>query len=280
MTPATAGGPYRLPKEPSRGRSMALAAAVHAGLLLFLWIGTNWQTTPDVAVEAEVWDMSVQQAAPPPPPPVAEPEVQPEPEPTPPPKVEQPVAQTPPDIALERERKRKEEQKRAEELAKQEKLEKERQRAEELAQQKLEEKKLKAEEAKKEKARLAAEEKARAKARADEIRRMHEAASGTGTAARSTGPKSDPGYIASLTAKIKGNIIYGGSRDVPGDPRAVYRIEQLPTGEIIGFKKIKSSGIPEYDRAVEQAITASSPLPKKKDGTVERTIEPIFRLKE
>ena len=117
MTPATAGGPYTLPKEPSRGRSMALAAAVHAGLVLFLWIGTNWQTTPEVAVEAEVWDMAVQQAAPPPPPPVAEPEVKPEPEPTPPPKVEQPVAQTPPDIALERERKRKEDQKRAEELA-------------------------------------------------------------------------------------------------------------------------------------------------------------------
>lgn len=265
MTPATAGGPYTLPKEPSRGRSMALAAAVHAGLVLFLWIGTNWQTTPEVAVEAEVWDMSVQQAAPPPPPPVAEPEVKPEPEPTPPPKVEEPV-QTPPDIALEREKKRKEqeEKKRLEELAQQEKLEKE--------------KKLKAE--KLAKAKELAEEKARKALRDAELRRLTEAASGTGTAARSTGPKSDPGYIASLTAKIKGNIIYGGSRDVPGDPRAVYRIEQLPTGEIIGFRKIKSSGIPEYDRAVEQAITASSPLPKKKDGTVERTIEPIFRLKE
>lgn len=264
MTPATAGGPYRLPPEPSRGRSMALAAAVHAGLLFFLWVGTNWQTTPDVAVEAEVWDTTVQQAAPPPPPPVAEPEVKPEPEPTPPPKVEQAV-QTPPDIALEREKKRKEEEKkRAEELAQQEKLEKEK---------KLKEEKLA-------KAKAAAEEKARKQLRDAELKRLTEAASGTGSAARSTAPKSDPGYIASLTAKIKGNIIYGGSRDVPGDPRAVYRIEQLPTGEIIGFRKIKSSGIPEYDRAVEQAITASSPLPKKKDGTVERSIEPIFRLKE
>jgi len=280
MTAATADGPYRLPKEPSRGRSMALAAAVHAGLVLFLWIGTNWHTTPEVAVEAEVWDMSVQQAAPPPPPPVAEPEVKPEPEPTPPPKVEQPVAQTPPDIALERERKRKEEKQRAEELAKQEKLEKDRQRAEDLAKQEALKKAEKIKADKLVKAKEAAEAKARKDLRDAELRRMTEMASGTGTAARSTGPKSDPGYIASLTAKIKGNIIYGGSRDVPGDPRAVYRIEQLPTGEIIGFRKIKSSGIPEYDRAVEQAITASSPLPKKKDGTVERTIEPIFRLKE
>ncbi|HEU4851844.1 MAG TPA: cell envelope integrity protein TolA [Telluria sp.] len=279
MTFVTAGSHYKVPPEPSRWSAMGLAVAVHAGLLFFLWIGVQWQSTEPVAVEAEVWSVQTEMAGPPPPPPPRvepQPEPRPEPEPTPTPKVEQPVAKTPPDIALEREKKRKEEQKKAEELAKQEKLEKQKQ--DQLEKEKL----AKEKQAAKEKAdKLAkAEADALKKSREAEMRRLSEAASGTGSAARSTAPKSDPGYIASLTAKIKGNIIYGGDRDVPGDPRAVYRIEQLPTGEIIGFKKIKSSGIPEYDRAVEQAITASSPLPKKKDGTVERSIEPIFKLKD
>lgn len=287
MTAAVAGSHYKVPPEPSRWSAIVLAVVMHLGLVLFLWIGTQWQHSVPVAVEAEVWSVQTESAAPLPPPVQAEPEVkpQPEPEPLPPPKVEEPVAQTPPDIALEREKKRREDDRRkTEELAKQEK-EKEKQariEKERLAKAKAEKDKLeKARAAKLAKAK-AAEEKQLNALREAEMRRLTEAAGtgGTGSAARSTAPKSDPGYIASLTAKIKGNIIYGGERDVPGDPRAVYRIEQLPTGEIIGFKKIKSSGIPEYDRAVEQAITASSPLPKKKNGTVERTIEPIFRLKD
>ncbi len=64
------------------------------------------------------------------------------------------------------------------------------------------------------------------------------------------------------------------------NPRAVFRIDQLPTGDIISVRKIKSSGVPAYDDAVEKAIHKSSPLPKKKDGTVEREIDAIFDMKE
>lgn len=285
MTAAVAGSHYKVPPEPSRWSAIVLAVVMHAGLVFFLWFGTQWQRTVPVAVEAEVWSVQTEAAAPVAPPVQAQPEVKPEPEPEPPPpppRVEQPVVQAPPDIALEREKKRKDDlRKQAEELARQEKLEKEKlEKQEKLEKERIaKEEKLKADKLAKAKA---AEEKARQAVRDAEMRRLTEAAGsgGSGSAAQSTAPKSDPGYIASLTAKIKGNIIYGGDREVPGDPRAVYRIEQLPTGEIIGFKKIKSSGIPEYDRAVEQAITASSPLPKKKNGTVERTIEPIFRLKD
>ena len=35
-----------------------------------------------------------------------------------------------------------------------------------------------------------------------------------------------------------------------------------------------------YDSAVENDINKSSPLPKKKDGTVEREIELIFEMKD
>ena len=60
----------------------------------------------------------------------------------------------------------------------------------------------------------------------------------------------------------------------------MYKITQLPTGEIISVQKVKSSGIPAYDDAVEKAIQKSSPLPRKKDGSVEREIEPGFNLKD
>jgi colicin import membrane protein len=102
----------------------------------------------------------------------------------------------------------------------------------------------------------------------------------TGSAEKSTAPRSDKGYTAAITAKVKGNTSYAGDTDEPGNPTAVFRVEQLPTGEIISVKKIKSSGVPAFDDAVEKGITKSSPLPKKKDGTVERSLEINFHMKD
>ena len=325
------GKPYSVPRERSRWPSLGLALAMHLGLLFFLWVGVHWQNTEPVAVEAEVWDMKVQTAAPPP-------EVATEPEPTPPPppepEVERPAPPPPPpvaapepkvdlreaEIALERkkaklkeekekaaaEERRKQEQKereeekrelekqkqkekdKAEKLEKEKadklekaKLEKEKEKAQEKAEKELAEKKAAAEKAAKAK-KAAAEKAAADKLRADDMKRMMaQAGNGTtGTAAKATAPRKDSGYVAALTSKIKSNIAYSGSTDVPGNPRAVFKIEQLPTGEIISVRKIKSSGLPAYDSSVENAINKSSPLPKKKDGTVEREIELIFEMKD
>jgi colicin import membrane protein len=320
INPVTAGSPYQVPPEPNRWPAILLAVAVHAMLLGFLWFGISWQNNEPVAVEAEVWDMKVQAAAPTPPPPQeAEPEPQPQPEPPPAPKVvqEQPAPQVaPPDIALEREKKRKEEKlrreqeqrelaeekardeakakelakkeaekkkeadrKKAEELAKQKQAD---QKAQELADKKDAEKKLKLEKLAKAKAEAADKAKLD-KLRADEMKRMMAAAAGsggTGTAAKSTAPRSDSGYVAAITAKVKSTTIYGGSTDVPDNPRVEFHVEQLPTGEIISVKKTRSSGIPAFDDAVEKGIIKASPLPKKKDGTVERSLEIGFKMKD
>ena len=340
------GTPYRVPRESSRWPSLGLALAMHLGLLFFLWVGVHWQNTEPVAVEAEVWDLKVQDAAPPPevttdpePTPAPTPPPQPEPEVETPPPPPPPVAAPEPkvdlreaEIALERkkaklkeekakaaaEERRKEEAKEREEekreLEKQKQKEKDKadkaEKAEKEKADKLEKaKKEKADKEKAEKAEKAAEEKAEKeaaekkeaaaekaakakkaaedkkaadKARADEMRRITGAAGNgtTGTAEKSTAPRKDSGYVAALTSKIKSNIAYSGSTDVPGNPRAVFKIEQLPTGEIISVRKIKSSGLPAYDSSVENAINKSSPLPKKKDGTVEREIELIFEMKD
>jgi colicin import membrane protein len=313
------GGQYRVPPEPNRWPAIGLAVGMHAALLAFLVIGINWTNNQPVAVEAEVWDTTVQSAAPPAPQPEPEPEPEPEtPAPTPrvaePPPVEQPAPPKQPDIALEREKKRKEELKRKEEerierereiaekkradekkekaLAEKKAREDEKKKEQELAKKEEAEKKKKAEKekAEKEKAEKLAKAKAEkadaakiAKLRDDEMKRMMSGAGNpgsTGSAEKSTAPRIDKGYIASIAAKIKGNTTYPGSTDVPGNPEVVFQVEQLPTGEILSVRKTKSSGIPAFDDAVERGINKSSPLPKKKDGTVERSLPVSFKLKD
>lgn len=313
MKPATAGTPYRVPPEPSRLPAFLLAVAVHAVLLGFLYFGISWQSTEPVAVEAEVWDMSVQSAAAPPLPPPPAPEPAPEPEPAPapppprpaePPPVERP-APVDPDIKLQREKERKEKEQRElaekKERERKEELRKEEERKELAEKKKKEEaerlkkelaKKEEAEKRKKEEAaklaearkQKAAAEKAEAakleKLRQEDLKRMAGAMGSTGTAEKSTAPRADSGYVAAITAAIKSATAYGGSTTMPGNPKAVFKVEQLPTGEIMSVRLVKSSGVPEFDRAVENGIKKASPLPKKKDGTVERILDVNFSMKD
>jgi len=300
MKPATAGGPYKVPRQHDNWRSITLAVAMHAVLLMFLWIGVSWQNNDPVEVQAEIWDMKVQEAAPTPTPqPAPEPEPEPEVVKTPPPAPVEapPVPKEDPEIALQRLKKKKLEEEKAEKLeqarlkkeaddklakleakkkaeqkAKEEKAEQE---AKEKAQAEKDKKKAAAEKLAKEKAEKAAKDKAFA---AEMSRITGAAAKGsTGTAAQSTGGRTDGGYAAAIKAKIKSNLVYGADDD---SLSATYVITQLPSGEVIGVRKVKGSGSTAYDNAIENAIAKSSPLPKKKDGTVERELELVFKLKE
>ena len=118
------------------------------------------------------------------------------------------------------------------------------------------------------------------KLRQEDLKRMAGAMGSSGSAEKSTAPKIDSGYVAAITAKIKSNTTYAGSTDTPGNPKAVFKVDQLPTGEIMSVRLSKSSGVPEFDRAVENGIRKASPLPKKKDGTVERNLEVNFSMKD
>ncbi|MFC0170562.1 cell envelope integrity protein TolA [Pseudoduganella danionis] len=300
MKPAMAGGPYKVPRQSASWRAPVLAAAVHAILLMFLWVGVSWQNNTPTEVQAEIWDMKVQEAAPPAPPaPEAETEPQQEAdaEPTPPPPT--PVAPPQePDIALERIKAREKLEQQQLEAARQAKLKKEAEEklakleAKRLAEKKEAEQKAKLakEQAEKDKKKTAAEKLAKEKAEkaekaakdkafAAEMRRItgNAAKASTGTAERSTGGKIDGGYQAAIRAKIKSNLVYGTVDDTLS---ATYQITQLPTGEIIGVRKMKSSGSAAYDSAIENAIAKSSPLPKKKDGTVEREFVADFNMKD
>jgi len=269
-----------VPKRHGGTRAFALALAMHCVLFAFLWVGIRWNNDP-VGVDAEIWDMTTQMAAPQAPEPEPQPEPEPparepEPTPTPPPEVVKPV-QPDPDIALQK-KKEKEKKELEQKIAEQKKKledEKKRLAAEQEKQDKLD--KLEKEKAKK-LAELKEKEKA-AKARAAEMQRiMGSAAAGsTGTAARSTAPNLDKGYVAKLRTKIMGRIDYPGAKQ---DIEARFMVSQLPSGEVMSVKKTKSSGVAAYDTAVENAIYKASPLPKRDDGTVARELELVFNLKD
>lgn len=292
MTDAT---PYIIPKEPGLGRSLTLAALVHAALLAFLWIGVQWQSETPSTIEAEVWSPQPREAAPLPQP-VKEPEPERKPvvEEPPKPKVVEPPVEKP-DIALEQEKKRKAlEKKRREEeerLAKEKKrLEEERlaQEKKRLEDEKLAKLKLEKEKAEKEKAektrkeKEAAEKKRKqeeadakmlAKLRDEEMRRMTGGVTGTGgtgDAPRAEGGRASAGYGAKVAARIKSHTVFNVPVDLAGNPPVEYVVELLPDGTLRSTpRKTKSSGVPGFDEAVLRAIDKSQPFPRDdKTGNV------------
>ncbi len=288
---------YLIPAEPGRGRALMLAGVVHLLLLILLWFGVSWQSDTPVEVQAEIWSPVAREAAPPPPPPPP-PIIKPEPEPpkpvaavTPPtPVVEPEPAQrkeAEPDIALEKEKKRKQQKEDAdrikkEKLAEKKALEEEQKRkkiaeAEEKKQEKkkqaelektklAEDKKLKEEAAIEEQQRKqeeAATEQRTRKRREENQRRINQLASEgvAGDADKSQGARGDDSYARKVAGLIKSHTILPQS-DIVGNPAVEFTIELLPDGGLRGEPKmIKSSGVGAFDLAVKRAIEKSVPFP-------------------
>jgi colicin import membrane protein len=280
-------------------QSISLAAMVHVLLIVFLWVGVQWQNKESTAVEAEVWDMTTREAAPLP---VIETQVEPEktipkPEKTVP--KEEPLED--PEIALAQEKKRKriEKQKQEQELKLEQ--EKEKEKALKLEKEKLAEQKKKLEkvaekskldEAEKQKLAELAKQKSKEQASRDKayeenMRRLTGQAGtsgsgGTGDAAKSTGNnRGDPSYAARIAAKVRSNTVFNTSDNSSNNPTVEYRIDLLPEGSLRGaIRKLKSSGVPAFDEAVEKAIEKSLPFPRDKSGEVPASIVYVHRMKE
>jgi colicin import membrane protein len=252
--------PHSIPQEPGRWSAVTLAVIMHALLFAFLWIGIRWQSQKPAAVEAEVWNIETKEAAPRvQPQPRVEPEAKPEPKPEPKVEKEQPVEKKP-DIAMEREKIRKEKLAREREEAEQ--------REEKLKQEKaLEEKKKKAEALAKKKEQEQLDKKVAEKIHAEEMKRLGIAGTGgTGEAPKSQGLRGDPDYVGKLAAKIKTNTIYAPPPDLQGNPSVEFTVELFPDGTVQRIKKLRSSGLPKFDEAVERAIKLSEPYPRNKAG--------------
>ena len=284
--------PQQPRSEQNTTASFLLALAMHAMLVAALWISVQWRTEPSGSVVVELWAGGTPPAepvvvAPPPPPPP--PKAEPEPEkPNADIVVKQekkapPKAEPPPDTKkLEAEKRR---------------IEAEKQRAEAEAKRRdAEKKQLEAERKKQAEAAAQAAERKREDERRDAVRRAEEArmlaqaaggsaagsATGTaggrpdGTAAAGAGG-GDATYAGQLNALIRPRIAFAVPENTPASVYAEFQVDLLPTGEILAVRRLKASGLPGYDEAVERAIRRTDPFPRKRDGTVERTVIIRFR---
>ena len=272
------------PPEPAALRGFVLAILAHLALMAALTWGINWKKDSDIAgVEAELWAAVPEQAAPVP---VVAPVPVPEPRVVQAPPIVEKVAPPPPvvqepDIAIEREKRKRDEAKvRQLELKERKELEARKQKQlqeEEDRRERVEQAKLAKEKAKREletKARLEAE-------RQKNIDKMLASAgtgapSATGTALRSKGPSAT--YAGRIAARIKPNIVF--AETISGNPAAEIVIRVAPDGTIVSAKPLKSSGVKSWDDAVLRAVEKTEKIPRDTDGTVVPEFTISFRPKD
>jgi len=72
-------------------------------------------------------------------------------------------------------------------------------------------------------------------------------------------------YKAEIENKIRNNIP-DNLTGIPDNARVEFSVTVLPGGSVLPPRKIKMSGYPNYDEAVERAILKSQPLPLPSDA--------------
>ncbi len=272
-------------------RALIYTVIMHLILVLFIVISIQWKSHEPSAMQAEIWtpqqlasataaaqreaqtygdptpDPTPPKPEPkpePPPPPKPEPKPQPKPQPKPEP-VKTPVNPKA-DIAIKQDKKT--EKEKPQPKTPEKKDDKKKPEPKQKPQDDF------LEELKREEQKIAAQKQ---KAAAAEARAQREAAlrAQAGAEAKATGAErargDDRSYLAKLKTKIRGNVIL--PPNVIGNPAAVFRVTQLPSGEVIDVRLIKSSGNPQLDAAVERAIRKSSPLPTPEGRSPDRIID-------
>lgn len=240
--------------EPAKWQALILAVLVHALLIGALFLGVQWKSKPPAAVEVEVW-----RAAPAPvvaPEPVVEPKPEPKPEPVPVPKAEpkpEPKPPVKPDIAIKEEKKPKKEEPKKPEPKKEEPKKPEPKKPDPAPKNPFEEE-LRREQKQLDQQKVVQDQRAKAEAEAHQLSQLK---ADQAAAARTRGLA---GYADKIRGKIRGNIVLPPT--MQGNPTATFEVTQLPSGEVLGVKIIKSSGNPALDAAIERAVLKSSPLPK------------------
>ena len=292
-------------------RALILTIAMHLLLVLFLIISVNWKNSEPAAMQAEIWTPQQLAAAtaaaqretqreaqtfgdptpqpePPKPEPKPEPKPQPKPEPKPEPKPQPKPepAKTPvnpkADIAIKQDKKAEKDKPQDKTPDKKDAKAKDSKDTKDTKDDKKKpDPKKKSddflEELKREEQKLAAQKQQAAQKQAADARAQKEAAmrAQAGAEAKASGAErargDDRSYLAKLKTKIRGNVILPPG--LQGNPASVFRVTQLPSGEVIDVRLMKSSGNPQLDAAVERAIRKSSPLPVPEGRSPDRIID-------
>jgi len=234
--------------------------------------------------------MSLDRPMPPAPPPAPVPAPRPVEKPAPPPLRTEPLPPKP-DIAVEAQR-REREQKAAREQAERERVAREEQARRKAEAQEQARRKAEAQEqarreaaarreAEARKAQEAAEARAREEAQAlarsrDEfLKRTLEQAGRPGPVAGAPIGAEAGGaqgaavgsWGAKVSSQIRANTVFPVPPDLRGNPKAEFALTVLPDGSIGSLRLTRSSGLPAWDQAAERAIRRSDPLPRPPPGT-------------
>jgi colicin import membrane protein len=280
---ATVGLPHdALQPRPPGGLlpGAGLSLVVHAGLVVAIALGVNWQRTAQVEFSAELWSALPEVAAPrtPTPAPTPQPPA-PTPAPTPAPPPPAPTRSAA-DIALERERAAQQERAEREERLRRER-EAEARRAKAAEEAALKRQRELQQQREQELARKAEAERLE-KQRQDNLQRLLAQAGGgtggpssTGTAARDAAPSQ--AYAGRLIRHIKGRIVMPDIDRLPPTLEAVVEVRATATGTVLSRRLVKPSGNAAWDNAVLRAIDGASPLPRDTDGRAPGSIEITFR---
>jgi colicin import membrane protein len=265
------------PQQPGLLRAFGLAVVAHLLLVLALMHGLQWKReAQNAAAEAELWSALPQEAAPrevvpPPPPPLPVVKAPPQPEP-PVVQAPEPPQQRDADIALEREKQKRELEKKklAQEKEQKRKLEAQKKREEELAKQK-EQARLAAVEAK----RKEVDKKRKQEQDAKKLAQLHEenlkrslAMAGTGgptssgTAAQASGPSKT--WAGRVVGKVRPNIVFSGETSTKWVTEVELRL--APDGTIVNRRVVKSTAPKAWDEAVLRALDKTETLPRDVDG--------------
>ena len=255
-------------------KALALAIAVHIGLLGAMLVSFNWKAAHPVpnVTEVELWDkLPAKKSAP-----VITPEQKPEPKPFP--KIEFKPEETKtkeikaedirvedPKLDIILEKKKKEPELKPitpEKPVLKKDIEKEKKEMQEKLAQAMREEDLKE---KQDKQALKKEANALQKLKEDLLSQDGEAKTDVKAKASSAANAGVIGeYKAKIQAKIRGNVNKTLCEDIYAEPR--FNITLLPTGDITGTPTLtKTSGSTACDEAVERAIRVSQPLPMPND---------------
>jgi colicin import membrane protein len=238
--------------EHGMGRSFLLSGFVHLVLAAVLFLGVRWQVSPSDTVEVELVE------APPPPAPVVEAPKPPPPAPKVEPEAKPPPPVPKPDIVVREKPKPKPEPKKVEAKPK----------PDPTLQKRMQEQ-------------LAAEQKALDQQRQERQLRELLAAQQADAARKAAAARQSAlnEYVSLIQRRVRGNWIL--PQDLQGNPEAVFLVIQIPSGDVLSVKLLKSSGNAAYDAAVERAILKSSPLPLPSDRSLfARELKLTFRPRD
>lgn len=247
----------RTPEEPGKWSAAALAGGMHLLLAALLFWGVRWQTHQPEAFEVDLVRREASPAAAVAPPPrPAEPAPAPAPKP-PETAPEPPKPQAPPDIALPEPKPKKDKPK-----------------PEAPPERPVDRKPAKPVQPEAEpdlKAQAAAEQRRlNAMLERERLQTQLKAEAGrvADARARASADRELDAYRNRIRVKVRGNIVLPPT--VEGNPEALFRVKQLPTGELLDVQLVRSSGNATLDAAVERAIRKSSPLPLPDDPSLFR----------